>query len=137
MKKYLAIIGFAALIGCSEDTSASDSNAEEKPSQEELEELLRAEAVPVEFSSVTSGEVEQGAEVIIQGSVSASELSKEAAAFTVTTKEESGFGTYTVENMDEDTDFLTDDIVEVYGTYVGTDEEGTPLIEGTIVESVK
>ncbi|GGF27657.1 hypothetical protein GCM10010954_28450 [Halobacillus andaensis] len=137
MKKYLALFGLAALIGCSQDTSASDSNKEEQPSPQDLEDQLREEAIPLEFAFVNAGEVEGGEKVSIQGTISAEETSDEGTAFTVTTKEESGYGSYTVEKEDEDAEYTVQDIVEVYGTYRGTDEAGTPVIEGTIIEGIK
>ncbi|MCP3028624.1 hypothetical protein [Halobacillus sp. A5] len=136
MKKYLAILGLAALLGCSEDTSANESK--EQPSQQDLEEQLREEAVPIDFATVNAGEVEEGDKVFIQGYISAAAPADEAAAvFSVTADEEAGEGTYSVENKDEGAEFMIKDIVEVYGTYQGTDDAGTPVIEGTIIESVK
>ncbi|WP_101845367.1 hypothetical protein [Halobacillus sp. Marseille-P3879] len=137
MKKYLAIFGLAALIGCAADTSATDNEEDEQPSEQELEEQLREDAVPVEFASVNAGEVEAGEKVFIQGAVSAEEPSEEGTVLTVTTKEESGYGTYAVENDEDGAEVMVEDVVEVYGTYQGTDEEGTPVIEEAIIEIVK
>ncbi|WP_173918594.1 hypothetical protein [Halobacillus sp. Marseille-Q1614] len=135
MKKYLIIVGLATLIGCSQSTSANET-IEEKPTQQELNEKLREEATAIDFAAINAGKVEIGEKVSIIGGITEEE-GTESSIFTVTTKEEDGYGTYTVESMAKDADYQTGEIVEVFGTYQGTDEDGTPLIESPVIDAVK
>ncbi|WP_082232688.1 hypothetical protein [Halobacillus massiliensis] len=134
MKKYLIIFGLTAtLIGCSASTSAN----EEKPTQQELDEQLRKEAMAVDYVTVSGGEVEVGEKISISGAITAEETSEDKSSYVVTTEEEGGYGTYNVENIDPDANYETGEIVEVYGTFQGTDDAGTPIIESPVIDSVK
>lgn len=150
MKKLIYIGALSALLlaACSEEEKAtpkeeapvseeketSDKVAETKgPSQEELNEKMRSEAIKLDFVKANGGEVEQDTKVTISGKVTNITEEGVGGTFTVTTKESDGYGMFSVKNFTLK-DVTADSEVTVYGVFDGKDELGFPTISATIIE---
>lgn len=118
-----------------EEKEASDKVAETKgPTQEELNEKMRKEAIKLEFVAANSDEVAKNTKVTISGKVSNIDKEGVGGKFTVTTNEDDGYGMYTVVNLTLE-DVSMDSEVTVYGTFDGSDPDlGFPTIIATIIE---
>lgn len=118
-----------------EEKEASDKVAETKgPTQEELNEKMRKEAIKLEFVAANSDEVAKNTKVTISGKVSNIDKEGVGGKFTVTTNEGDGYGMYTVVNLTLE-DVSMDSEVTVYGTFDGSDPDvGFPTIIATIIE---
>ncbi|ODV57260.1 hypothetical protein [Lysinibacillus fusiformis] len=149
MKKlfYIGALSALLLIACGEEEAAlkeeapvseekdtTDKVAETKgPSQEELNEKMRSEAVELDFVKANGGEIEQDTKVTISGKVTNITEEGVGGTFTVTTKEGDGYGMFSVKNFALK-DVTVDSEVTVYGVFDGKDELGFPTINATIIE---
>jgi len=117
-----------------EEKEATDKVAETKgPSQEELNEKLKAEAIKLDFVAANGGEVAKDTKVTITGKVTNINEEGVGGTFTVTTTEGDGYGMFTVKNFTLK-DVTMDSEVTVYGTFDGKDELGAPSIIASIIE---
>lgn len=117
-----------------EEKEASDKVAETKgPTQEELNEKMRKEAIKLDFVKANGDEVAKNTKVTITGKVT--NIAKEGVdgTFTVTTKEVDGYGMFSINNLTLE-DVSMDSEVTIYGTYNGKDDLGFPTIIATIIE---
>lgn len=105
------------------------------PTQEELNEKLKAEAVQVEFVKANAGEYNEGDRLFVKGEVDVLEDDSVFVKFLISAEEGEGYGMYNVEGVNiTDTEFSEGDTVTVYGSYKGESESGLPLIIATIIE---
>lgn len=117
-----------------EEKETADKVAETKgPSQEELNEKMRSEAIKLDFVKANGGEIEQDTKVTISGKVTNITEEGVGGTFTVTTKEGDGYGMFSVKNFALK-DVTVDSEVTVYGVFDGKDELGFPTINATIIE---
>ena len=105
------------------------------PTQEELNEKLKAEAVQVEFVKANAGEYNEGDKLFVKGEVDVFKDDSVLVKSLMSAEEGEGYGVYDVEGFNiTDTEFSEGDTVTVYGSYKGESESGLPLIIATIIE---
>lgn len=112
-----------------------------EPTQEELDEKLKKEAVPIDWVKAVSDEIPEGTKVYGEGEVDDYPIDKDDVMqdFGLSIKYgEDEWGVFevrtftTLPNVEE---VQEGDIAKVYGTYAGKHEvTGLPLISATIVE---
>lgn len=115
-----------------EETTKTENKAE--PTQEELNEKLKAEAVEANFVELNSDKAETNKKVFATGEVSAIKEDGIFQSFTLTTKEGEGNGMYSISDVLKETEYAEGDTVKVYGVYTGKDDLGFPKIESTVIE---
>lgn len=109
-------------------------DTESKPTQDEINEKLKSEAVEYSFVEINGGEVKENEKVKLTGEVSLVMNESIPGRFMLTTTEGDGFGMYTIVNaLSIDVEEGTN--VTVYGSYAGVDETGMPEITSTVIES--
>ncbi|MFW5411610.1 hypothetical protein [Aerococcus urinaeequi] len=118
-----------------ESTSAVESSSDE-PSQDELNQQLKDKAIEIDFVTANAGKYEVGTKVKATGEVSLLNDDSIMPSFDLTTESDDGYGLYYVKGFNtSDTEFSNGDIVTVYGTYDGKDEQtGGPKISVTYIE---
>lgn len=117
-----------------EEKDAADKVAETKgPTQEELNEKLKAEAIKLDFVKANGDEVAKNTKVTITGKVTNIAEEGVGGTFTVTTTENGGYGMFSVKNFTLK-DVTKDSEVTVYGTFEGKDDLGAPSINASIIE---
>lgn len=117
-----------------EEKGATDKVAETKgPTQEELNEKMRNEAIKLDFVAANGDEVEKDTKVTINGKITNIAEEGVGGKFTVTTTEGDGYGMYSVVNLTLK-DVSLDSEVTIYGTYDGKDDMSAPTIIATIIE---
>lgn len=148
MKKlfYIGALSTLLLTACGEEaTPAKDVAPDEEPSevkevpvtaeptQEELNEKMKNEAIKLDFVAANGDEIAKDTKVTISGKVT--NISEEGVGgkFTVTTIEGDGYGVYSVKNLALK-DVSLDSEVTIYGTYDKKDDLGFPTIIATIIE---
>ena len=151
MKKlfYIGAISALLLTACSSDEKASPKEetpaAEEKeatdkvaetkgPTQEELNEKMKAEAIKLDFVAANGDEVAKNTKVTITGKITNIDKEGVGGKFTVTTTEGDGYGMFTVVNLTTGGNVSLDSEVTIYGTFDGKDDLGAPTIIATIIE---
>ncbi|MCW1929554.1 hypothetical protein [Bhargavaea beijingensis] len=110
----------------------------DEPTQEELNEKLKADAVELDFVDAIQGEIEKGTRVKLTGKADIF-MPGTFQTFSLTTIEGNGYGIYNVINFDTtEAEFQEGDQVTIYGTFKG-EEEGTglPEITAIIIEPVE
>lgn len=114
-------------------TEGSKDSKESEPTQEELNEQLKAEAVQADFVELNNDNAEENKKVFSVGEVT--HIAKEGmlGEFTLTTEEDDGYGMYTISNFTE-VEVAEGDNVKVYGVTSGKDDLGVPVINATIIE---
>lgn len=137
----LMIVGLAmapADTGGEDETPVADAGAEEnKPEeQEELDKKLKTEAAQADFIKVNGDEVEEDTKLTAQGEVTVKGDSDILKTFTLTTKEDDGYGMYSITNLSTE-EISEGDYVQVWGIYSGKDEAGMPSITATIIEKTE
>jgi hypothetical protein len=114
-----------------------EKKSEEKtqgPSQEELNEKLKQEAVQANFTELDGDNQQIGKKVYIDGEVGPG-MKDVIDEFMLTAKEGDGYGIYKVKLFNTaKTEYNKGDQVRVYGTVEGKDDSGMPLITATILE---
>lgn len=111
-----------------EKTTKEESNSE--PTQEELNEKLKAEAVQADFVELNDPGAEMDKKVFAIGEVSSIKEDGIFQVFTLTTED----GMYSVTDVLKETEYTDGDTVKVYGTYKGKDDLGMPSINSTVIE---
>ena len=141
MKKILWLFLIATLLvacGNEEEPEVRETEPVEnkqqadEPTQEELNEQIKAEAIEVEFVKANAEEYEVGTRLKATGEVSF----LDDITFTLTTEEGEGYGMYEIfyANTTE-AEFKDGDTVTVYGAYDGkADDSGMPKIGVSIIE---
>lgn len=142
MKKLIftliALLLFIA--ACNSDNDKPETSVEpttNEPTQEELNEQLKEEAIEADIIQINGDEVEEGTKLKATGEISVYKegLGPLGKDFMLTTEEGNGHGIYQIINMDaNDTTIQEEQTVTVYGTYYGKDESGTPQITVTVIE---
>lgn len=150
MKRVLLLGLILLLVACGSDkadTEPIEQNGVEmasendvvknEPTQEELNEQLKTEAMDADFVSINGDEVEEGAKLKVTGEISfVSGEGVRGGNFTITTEEKDGHGMYNIINLNtaDPVEIVEGIEVTVYGTYSGKDETGIPEITATIIE---
>lgn len=154
MKKIwiLLVILFllCSLIGCGEskttpvnsNTTNNTSIQKSEPTQTELNNQLKKEAVKADFVKLNGHEDEyKNEKVFLEGQVTTIiQAASVGGEFTVSIKEGNGFGMYGITSFDTENnyevgkDINKGDKVKVYGTIDGKDKFGFPHINATIIE---
>lgn len=137
----LIIYMFAAPMAVSPEKSEPVANVNEVkkevtkgPSQEELNEKLKQEAVQANYTELDSNNQPIGKKVYIDGEVGPG-MKDVMDEFMLTSKEGDGFGVYKIQLFNTtETEYHKGDQVRVYGTVKGKDDSGMPLISATILE---
>ncbi|SHI03251.1 hypothetical protein [Virgibacillus chiguensis] len=124
-----------------QEVEEKEEPEENEPTQEELDEELKKEAVPIDWAKAVSDEIPKGTKVYGEGEVDkySSNESDVMQDFGLSIKYgEDEWGVFevrtftTLPNVEE---VQEGDIAKVYGTYAGKHEvTGLPLISATIVE---
>ena len=155
MKQILVVVAAVLLLGaCGQvqrheslpepgektETSAvpEESTVEEdaaEPTQEEINEQIKAEAVEIDFIKAQAAEYAKYARVKATGEVKL----KDDLNFVLSTEEGDGHGLYDITYLNTtEVQFEDGDIVTVYGSYDGPDgREDLPIIRVTIIEPVE
>ncbi|MFP7171962.1 hypothetical protein [Terribacillus halophilus] len=121
------------------DGTSDESNAKEaadEPTQEELDEQLKKEAVKGDFVKINGDQVDEGEKIYLEGEVSVV-LSEDSIMpeYSFTTKEDDGYGVYSIIDLSSNGVPEEGDKLKIYGTYSGRDEmHGGPKITVTVVE---
>lgn len=149
MKKHYALMVLTlclalTLIACSKtptnQPAAPQANVATGPSQSELNEKLKKEAIKAEFIQLNShSEQHLNKSVFIEGAVMPASINGNGVGqtFTVTTKEGVSNGVYAITNLSRVYDVKDNSKVKVYGTFTGKDTKlDMPTIVATIVEIV-
>lgn len=149
MKKlfYIGALSSLLLVACGEeetkpkeDTSTSEPSESKNesvtnaPTQEELNEKMRSEAIKLDFVSANGGKIAKDTKVTITGKITNIAEEGIGGKFTVTTEEDGGFGMYSVVNLVTGSNVVQDSEVTVYGTFDEKDDLGMPTIIATIIE---
>lgn len=136
MKLIFFLFLLLTLIACSPEEEATgeliedgEVTAEEEPNeptQEELNERLKEQAMEANFTEVNGGEVEEGTPLYIEGKVTFVADGGQLGEFTITTEENDGHGMYNIANFS----MIEENIEEgqhlkVYGTYAGNQKRGS------------
>lgn len=111
-----------------------NEDVENDPTQEELNEELKQDAVRADFVELNVDNPPKDKKVFVDGEVSSL---KEGALdeFIITSKEGNGNGMYSIQLANTtNVEFKEGDIVRVYGTVDNKNELGFPQIFGTILE---
>lgn len=125
------------MVGCSDDQTqeqvqSNDETNESEPTQEELNNQLKEEASEADFVKLNNGEIEEGTKLKVSGEITLMESNND---FTLTSKENDGYGMYSILNFDTTESTVEEgDDVTVYGTYTGDSETGMPEIRITVIE---
>lgn len=118
----------------SDSTTSEDEETSNEPTQKELDDKLRNEAVELDFVAVNNGEYTSSDLIKASGIASVVVSTNAGDEFMLTTEEsEDGYGIYEVVIMRTGVDLEEDDEVTVYGT-LDTDSDSIPRIIATIVE---
>jgi len=117
-----------------EPSESKNESVTNTPTQEELNEKMRSEAIKLDFVSANGGKIAKDTKVTITGKITNITDEGVGGKFTVTTKEGDGFGMYSVVNLTTDSNISRDSEVTVYGTFDEKDELGAPTIIATIIE---
>lgn len=146
MFKRLAVLFALVLLmaACSEEETEPAATQEEieteeaaGPSQEELNEQMKEEAIEIDFVEANGGDLAEGTKVKATGELSALDPSGlRGGDFMLSVEEGDGFGVYDVSNFNTvEIPLEEGQTVTVYGTFAGP-EEGTsmPMITATIIE---
>jgi hypothetical protein len=145
-KKMFTVFFAAAafLTACSSEGSTSSNNDEEpvveqeknnEPTQEELNDKLKSEAVEASFVELNDPAAEINKQVFAVGEVSVKHEDGIFQVFDLSVKEGEGYGIYQVTDVLKVTDYSDGDTVKVYGIYKGKDEAtGMPMINSTVIE---
>jgi len=114
----------------------ADTVTEDKPTQEELNIQLKEEAIEADFVNINGDKVEKGTKLHLKGEVSVIDSIESLGKFSITTKENDGFGMYDIINFTgEKLNIKEGDIIEVWGVYNVKDENtGMPTISMTVYE---
>lgn len=117
-----------------EETVEAEETVINEPSQDELNEQLKEEAVKADFVELNVDTPPDGKKVYIEGEVSLLTAGT-VDEFVLTSEEETGKGMYKIEFADTtDVDYSEGDQVRVYGAVNGKDEVGMPKVLATILE---
>ena len=142
MKKILILLTTVfLLVACGEDEELISNTEKEvptnqeetEPTQEELDAQLKNDTIALDFIKANGDEVAKGTKVTISGEVTVVMSEGIGGEFGVSTKENDGFGVYTVKNLSTK-EVVNGDFVTVYGIYDGRDESGIPVINVTVIE---
>ena len=112
---------------------------EKKLSQEELNIRLKKEAVKAEFIELNSNSKSNiNKKVYLEGTVGTILKDGVLGEFSVNTKEENGYGIYTILNMHttEKETLKQGDIIKIYGVYDGKEKDNIPKITAIIIEKI-
>ncbi|PAE21950.1 hypothetical protein CHH80_03370 [Bacillus sp. 7504-2] len=150
MKKWFVILSLVLLLSAcgSDEADKTSTNADPEaaksekteqaestePSQEDLNESLKDEAVAANFVELNSDEAEVGLKVHATGEISNIQEDGIFRTFTLTTDENDGTGMYSIKDLLKEEEYTEGDIVKVYGIYDGKDEVGFPVISSTVIE---
>lgn len=118
------------------DDEVSKEESADEPTQEELNEQLKATAKKGDFVEMNAERVEEGERIYLEGEVSVI-LSEDKVMpeYSFTTKEGDGYGVYTIFDLSSNGVPNQGDKLKIYGTYSGRDEMyGGPKITVTVVE---
>ncbi|MGG3623878.1 hypothetical protein ABES25_10035 [Bacillus gobiensis] len=116
------------------DDTEEVSKKDDEPTQEEINAKLKEEATQASFVELNSDSAELDKKIFIDGEVAVVLKEGTLGSFTVNTEEKEGSGIYTVNDYSMMDQVTAGDKVKVYGTYSGKAEDGSPLINATIVE---
>lgn len=144
MERIIGIIGMVLLLtACGSDEAGTETGPSETeqqtseqqtagPTQEELNQQLKDEAVEIDFVEANGGGVEVGTKVKATGEVSF----LNEFTFTLTTDEGEGSGMYEIQYVNTtDTVFEDGDTVTIYGAFTGKLEStGMPSISTSLIE---
>ena len=132
MKKILILLLVLSLflVGCG-DTSAE---VDKEPTQEELNESLKEEAIEADYAKIENDEVEEGTKLTVRGEVIGVEKEGSMKAFVIGASD----GAYMVQNMatNDVRDVREGDYVQIWGVYDGKSSEA-PTMTTTIVEIIE
>jgi len=141
MKKLLVLLivlfSVSLLAACGGNEKVSDqgepketATKEQEPTQDELNEQLKAEAVEANFVELNGDNAEENKKVFTAGEVTI--INKEGSMGEFTLSDGDG-GMYTIVNV-LGTEISEGDQVKVYGPFTGKDDLGFPTISATIIE---
>lgn len=147
MRKFLLAIGLIfVLAGCAAEESKPKETAKlvaakkEEPTQEQLNETLKREAMKADFVELNVDEPPIGKKVFAEGKVDVLTVDNVMDEFFLTTREGDGYGMYKI-NLLKTTGFNFEysegDQVRIYGGVTKKEEDGTPQIIATIIEKVE
>ncbi|MBM7717294.1 vacuolar-type H+-ATPase subunit I/STV1 [Bacillus thermophilus] len=148
MKKFLLIfvVAFLVMVGCSSEDSAApkeeskpkeekqteEVEKDDEPTQEELDQKLKEEAVEADFVELNVDNPPDGKKVKATGEVTLVHESGVGGTFSLTTDE----GIYSIQNMSLE-EVEEGQEVTAYGTTSSEKaEDGSPQIVATIIEVV-
>ncbi len=117
-----------------EEKNEEDEKKDDGPTQEELNEGLKKEAIEADFVKINGGEIEEDTKLFLEGEVSVIMSKDVGIEFMLGTEEGDGHGVYSIWAIVDDIIINEGDIVKVWGVYNGKDDAGMPSIVATIVE---
>ncbi|AFM00766.1 protein of unknown function (DUF1535) [Desulfitobacterium dehalogenans ATCC 51507] len=143
-----ALCMIALLTGCGSDDAAkvkqdnsvqqkeTQKEAQKEPTQDELNEQLKKEAVPANFTEIDSYRIAKDTKLTAKGEVTSIEKDGALGVFTLTTTEGDGYGMYSITNFSS-AEVSEGDNVEIWGVYSDKNNVGMPSITATIIEKAE
>lgn len=119
----------------SEDEVSKEESADE-PTQEELNEQLKANAKKGDFVEMNGAKIDEGTPIYLEGQVAVLTSNSTAMPeYDFTTDEGDGHGYYMIKDFSLSGIPKEDDVFKIYGYYYGKDEDtGIPLVHVHVVE---
>lgn len=113
-----------------------DKQEEDKPTQAELNEILKEEAVEADFVELNVDNPPMNKKVFVDGEITVVTENGALDEFIITSKEnEDNNGVYSIMLVNTtDVEYSEGDQIRIYGSVDGKDEDGLPLIFATILE---
>lgn len=140
MKKLLLlIIGAVLLTGCgsnepTKETEPTDIQTKtEEPTKEERIAKVKALAEEYTFIQLNGDEVPTDTMVKLSGQIDLVSEDGMLGEFTLTEKNDAGYGIYSINNM-LGAEVKEGDAITVYGTYNGKNEMGMPSVNSVLIE---
>lgn len=143
----LAVCFVTAMIGISitttnletqseQEQQAETVDVEEEPTQEELNNKLKEEAVQANFVDINGDKVAKGAKLYLEGKIETIFGTDRLDKFSMSTKENGGYGMYDIVNLvGNGINIKKGDNIKVWGVYNGKDEKTSmPIIDMTVYE---
>ena len=134
----IVAIAFKPTVNTSTQNSVNQGNkktSDNKDTQDQINKKIKSTAVKATFAQLNGNEDQyKGKSFFIEGAVTnVDNTNSILPLFTVTVKEENGFGMYDILNFNK-TNIKKGDTVKVYGKLNGKSKNGAPELSGNIIE---
>jgi hypothetical protein len=133
---FLYILGsIAGPTEFEQESNQSSLESESEPSQEELDNKLKKEAVEVDFVTANADQYEEGTKLFAKGTVES--IIDDGSAFPTilfSTKSGDGYGMYEVQIFDLDAELKVGDEITIYGIYKGNNDMSMPILQSSYIE---